>query len=87
MENLIACRTLLKKDNSPDVRLEVHKLDGFSVAVVENGKGVGLFWRTVSPNRSFWGKEEPLSLQEALQTCAAQRHPDYTVTDLEEGFR
>jgi hypothetical protein len=86
MDNAFARRAVLKKQGFPDIRFELHSNGAASFTIFENGKQVGVFWKTVSPHKAMWGKDTPMSLEEAFQRCAAQRFPDYTVMDLEEAF-
>jgi hypothetical protein len=80
----IARRAVLKKEGCADVHLELHRASAFDFTIVENGKSVGVFWRTVSPQQAMRGDAPSLSLPDAWDSCLAKRYPGYSATNLEE---
>ncbi len=79
-----ARRAVLRREDCPDIRFELHRASAFDFTIVENGKSVGVFWRTISPQQAMRGDGPSLSLSDAWDSCLAKRYPGYTATDLEE---
>ncbi|HEY2115954.1 MAG TPA: hypothetical protein VGJ51_12740, partial [Candidatus Angelobacter sp.] len=53
--------------------------------VIENGRAIGVFYRTVTPNQHTIGMPgRRLSLEEAFGKCIAQRYPGYQLSNMEE---
>jgi len=84
----LAMRAVLKKEGCVDIRFELRRTSSFDFTIVENGKEVGVFWRTISPQQAIWGGgPTPVPIREAWKSCLAKRFPDYTATNLEEAAR
>lgn len=83
--NVIAVRGMLSKQGYPDIKLELRRRS-FDFGIFENDKEVAAFWQTISPLQAIRGTAVTLSIQEAWQKVLAKHYPDYSVTNMEEGF-
>ncbi len=85
----VAIRAVLTKKGEPDVRVELRRGSPSDFEVIENGRPIGVFYRTMTPpNKRRPGAPDfgaPLGLHEAWEKCIAQRYRGYEVTNLEEG--
>jgi len=79
---------VLSKKGIPDVRLELRRISPSDFEVVENGRPVSVFCKTVialnkhEPDVTQSGA--PPGLREAWEKCVAQCYRGYKVMDLEE---
>ena len=82
----LARRAVLRKEGRADIRFELRCASPFDFTMIEDGKVIGPFWATISPQQAIWGGTTSMSLEEAWQRCITKRFPEYTVVDLEEAF-
>ncbi len=81
-----ALRAILQKSGSPEIRFELHSTRSLDFSIVEDGVPTGVFWFEITPQQAMSGAVPMHTVQEAWQKCLAKRYPDYTATNLEEGF-
>ena len=83
--NAVGVQGLLTKDNAPSIEFTVWRNSAWDFEVIENGRAVGVFYRTVAPNQHTIGVPgNYLSLEEVWWKCIAQRYPGYQPFNMEE---
>lgn len=79
----IALRGVLKKEGLPDILFELRSQpDDFQMFV--NGKEIGRYYRTYSPQQLISGNCPPMSIKEAWQGSVAKHFPGYVASNMEE---
>jgi len=80
-------RAILKKKGEPDIRLELSRTSPVDFAIVEDGKPVGIYYRTLSPPKpgtpGLVHNDTRFSISEAFAGCLSERYPGYVATDIE----
>lgn len=66
-----ALRAVLTRAGVPDVQFELRRAGGTEFEMIENGRVVGVFFKTMDL-RGTWEK------------CISRRYPGYQVSNLEE---
>ena len=75
-------RTILKKDGSPDISVEVSGRDGGTFSTLVNGEA-GVIWPKYSPEQLMSGNTPPMTLDDAWRTLLS-KYPDYSVGVVED---
>lgn len=81
---VLAIRATLARDGYADVQYEVRADDGFHFRLFENGREVGTYWKTPSPQQAISGSARPMTIQEAWEGSLARKFANYSVRNLEE---
>jgi hypothetical protein len=80
----IARRATLQKAGSPDVRVQVSRIEGGGFSLSENGKG-SVTWPKYSAEQLKRGDTPPMTMDEAWRSLLS-KYPGYTETNREESF-
>ena len=86
-ENAKRVRAVLSKQGKADIQFELLRTSPVDFTILENGKSVGVYWRTLSgPPTGTPGlrsEDTYLRISEALEGCLAKRYPGYTPMQVE----
>jgi|SRR6267154_4101273 len=83
----IARRAILQKSGVTDIQFELHRhRSGFDFAMIENGRNVGVFWRTLTPQQAMCGDAPNLSMDSVWESCVVKRYPGFTASAVEDAF-
>ncbi len=80
-------RAVLSKQGEPDIHFELVRSSAVDFSIIENGKSVGVYWRTLSrPPADVPGLQSGdtyLRTSGALEGCLAKRYPGYIVKQVQ----
>jgi hypothetical protein len=74
-------RAVLSKQGEPDIRFELHRISALDFSIVENGKNLGVCWRTLSKPPGL--QETTFAISQAFEDCVGKKYPGYTVKQVE----
>ena len=80
--NAMGVRALLTKGDAPSIQLMLWRNSASDFEMIENGRAVGVFYRTIVPPHF----DNYFPLEEAWQKLIELRYPGYQLSNVEEAL-